>query len=67
MPARVQDMQQKRTRLLDMRKLRHCTPKAVLFATRATALAEVWRLVGEMRGIPASSGSNCDKEANGYS
>ena len=26
-------MQQKRTRLLDMRELRHFTPKAVLFAT----------------------------------
>ena len=25
-------------------------------------LAEVWRLVGEMRGTPAGSGSNCSKE-----
>ena len=29
-------------------------------------LAEAWRLAGEMPGIPASSGSNCKKEANGY-
>ena len=28
-------------------------------------LAEVWRLVGEMRGTPASSGGSCSKVPNG--